>query len=342
LGLNAADSPLGRYLGAQSCASSSCHGGAGDKRDQFVLWNGRDVHRRAPATLTAARSTQIAKAAGIADATASARCTVCHAPFADVPAALRLKELDRLEGVSCETCHAPAERWLRSHTRPDVTATDRAADGLRPLEDLYVRANTCVACHEHLDRHLLTAGHPELRFELDGQSLAEPKHWQEPTGYNGAQAWLVGQLVALRELTWQNGKSDQQSEQLTARLAGLHWLLGKAGPAAGLAGAAEQADELAKAAAKLSWSVERTAAVLKALALSATDFRDAKVPREHQARRAERLVLALDRLLAASDRVLEQSVEAELNELFRLAQSLTDFDPEKFAASLGRFAAKLK
>ena len=52
-------------------------------------------------------------------------------------------------------------------------------------------------------------------------------------------------------------------------------------------------------------------------------------------------MLALDRLLAASDRGAEAKLEPELKVLFRLAQSLPDFDAAKFAAALERFAAKL-
>ena len=64
-----------------------------------------------------------------------------------------------------------------------------------------MRANTCVACHQNVDSDILAAGHPELVFELDGQSVAQPKHWTDPPD-TGARAWLVGQAVALRETSW--------------------------------------------------------------------------------------------------------------------------------------------
>lgn len=357
-----ADSPLARYVGANSCAASSCHGGAGEKRDQCVQWNAKDVHRRAHATLTMARSTQIAAAAGIADPIHNTRCTVCHAPFAEVPAPQRLAVLDRSEGVSCESCHAPAEPWIRSHTRrnspnstpPDLfTYLDKVADGMRDLKSLYVRANTCVACHENVDHDLLQAGHPELIFELDGQSLSEPKHWKEAATFSGAQAWLVGQAVALRETSWQIQRPGQSDERLVDRQAGLLWVVQKAAPVLGSTelGVLENqvepsktqavAESIAQAAAKLAWTPAQTGDVLKRLAGSAPDFRAIGPRQSVQARRAERLVLALDRLLAASDRSLEVKLEPELKELFRLAQVLPDFDPAKFATGLEKFAAKL-
>ena len=55
-----------------------------------------------------------------------------------------------------------------------------------------------------------------------------------------------------------------------------------------------------------------------------------------QARRAERLVLALDRLLAAEN---NHKADAQLNQLFKLAQSIPDFDPKQFSAALEKFSA---
>ena len=351
-----AESALARYIGASSCATASCHGGAGDQRDQWVRWNAKDVHRRSGATLTMARSVQIGAAAGIRDVADDARCTVCHAPFAGVPTAQRIGPLDRGDGVSCETCHGPAEPWIRAHTRTakdGYTHSDKVAAGLRDLRNPYVRANTCVACHENVDRELLKAGHPELIFELDGQTAAEPRHWMERTGWDGGRAWLVGQAVALREVSWQLARPGQSDSRLVARQAGLLWVVQRASRAIGqntfvslaVQSSADKtraaADDLAKDVASRPWAPGLTAAVLKQLTSAAEDLRDAGTPAEIQARRGERLVLALDRLLAASDRDLETRLDAEMKELFRLAQSLPDFDPAKFAAALEKFAAKL-
>jgi hypothetical protein len=303
-----------------------------------VRWNQADVHRRANTTLSVARSVQLAAAARLGEPASAARCTVCHAPFADVAAELRVGSLDRTDGVSCESCHGPGESYLRPHWRPDYTRADRLAVGLRDLENLYVRANVCVACHLNVEKELLDVGHPELVFELDGQSLAEPKHWKEPEGFSGAQAWLVGQAVAWRELSWYAAQPAQQSDRLAARSAGSAWLVRKAAAAAGVAG--EAPDALAQAAAALKWRPAQTVAVLRALAGSAADFRSAQ-PQPVLARQAEGLVLGLDRLLAASEPATEQRVEAELKELFRLAQAIPSFDPTAFAAALEKFAARL-
>ncbi len=90
---------------------------------------------------------------------------------------------------------------------------------MRDLKSLYVRANTCVACHQNLDSDIAAAGHPALVFELDSQSIAEPKHWRDPEDI-GVRAWLTGQAVALRELSWHlstNANSKRRRADAVAR-----------------------------------------------------------------------------------------------------------------------------
>lgn len=341
--------PPAKYLGAASCASSGCHGGGGQDQNQFLVWSLRDFHSQRPfATLTTARSKQIADALQIKDAVADTRCTSCHAPLHEVPAALRAPEFRVSEAVSCESCHGPAENWLRSHTRSDYTYAHRVTSGMRDLKNLYVRANTCVACHQNVAQPLLRAGHPELIFELDGQCVSQPKHWREKTNWHGAQAWLVGQAVALREMSWHLTREPE--ERLAARADAIYWLLRKVDgqgrvPSFGPEGdsgqhAARQAlaDKLARAAAEAQWTAEMTSTTLAALANSAEDFRT-DLPVQQHALRAERLVLALDRLAASSG---SKRADTELNDLFKLTQSLPDFDPARFAARLEAFTRALK
>ena len=168
-----------RCIGAVTCQSSMCHGGASPSRDQFTIWSREDFHFRAYATLVTARSVRIAESLGLASATDSNRCTTCHAPFAALPPGHLTSTANATEGVSCETCHNSAAAWLRGHTRPDWTYADRIDAGMRDLRSAYIRANTCVACHQVIDLALLKAGHPELIFELDGQDASEPRHWRE-------------------------------------------------------------------------------------------------------------------------------------------------------------------
>jgi hypothetical protein len=340
-------------MGANSCSASGCHGGAGELSDQFVVWSQRDVHSRSFATLTTARAQRMAEALAIANPATSPRCVICHAPLAAVDPAGLGAGVDPSEGVSCVSCHGMPAGWIRGHTRPDWTHADRVAAGMRDENDLYSRANTCVACHQNIDPALVNMGrHPALIFEMDGQTQDEPKHWRENSP--GAQAWFVGQAVALREVSWSllNGRADPARS--TPVWQGLVWLLSHSGldyrlapidPAAPsanvLASAVETADLLAKRAAQ-SWEPQNGAAVLRRLAATQNDFLAPGAAPLEQACRAERLVLALDRLLAAvpiGQRPAGASVS--LDRLFKLAQSQPDFDPAQFAGELGRFASTL-
>ena len=342
-----------KWLGANSCASSSCHGGGGAKQDQFLVWSLKDFHSQRPAaTLATARSKQIADALEMKDPAADARCTSCHAPLNGVPANLRGENFKVSEGVSCESCHGPAGNWIRAHTRADYTRADRTAAGMSDLQNLYVRANTCVACHQNVADDILKAGHPELIFELDGQSVAEPKHWSADKNGNGAQAWLVGQAVALREMSWQISHEPHPDAKLIARRDALVWLLRTVSAIDSSyalsslldvrqdAPVIEQwADNLARTAAD-NWKAENASRALKRLAQTSGAFQN--VSSEVAVRRAERLVLALDRLVVALPELKNDApVQSALNRLFQLAQSVPDFDAKQFAAALENFSATL-
>jgi hypothetical protein len=349
-----------KFLGTASCANSSCHGGGGEKQNQFLVWSLQDFHSQRPfATLMTARAKQIADALEIKDPTAAARCTICHAPLHEVPENLRGENFKISEGVSCESCHGPAENWLRSHTRTDYTRADRTAAGMRDLENLYVRANTCVACHQNVDADILKAGHPELIFELDGQSVAEPKHWSAEKNGNGAQAWLVGQAVALREMSWQLLPEQMHAlynaqnftNALSERNFALSWLLHSAvGPTSitnfGLPRfpndfdfTRQLGDKLARQISDITWTDQMTHEYLTRLASLSDKFIDTSIPQQIHARRAERLVLALDRLVAALPELKNNApVQSSLNQLFKLAQSIPDFDPKQFADALQKFS----
>jgi hypothetical protein len=227
---------------------------------------------------------------------------------------------------------------------------------MRDLQNLYVRANTCVACHQNVDADILKAGHPELIFELDGQSVAEPKHWSAEKNGNGAQAWLVGQAVALREMSWQLANEKSPTEDQENRWLALVWVLKQTdGADASLptdvrdsmgthVSDQKWADQLARAAANIEWTPTLTRKCLNQLLdknhLGFGEFSDAS-PRYH-ARRAERLVLALDRLVAALPELKNnEPVQSSLNQLFKLAQSIPDFDPKQFAGALQKFSAAL-
>ena len=156
---------LARFTGEESCRSAGCHGG-GVGKNQCSIWEKKDAHARAQAILANARSQRIGQALGMADPSKEGRCTICHSPFESIPQDRFVGGIKPEQGVSCETCHGPAEDWIRFHTRKDISREQRLSAGMREMNDLYNRANTCVACHLYIDPEYVKAGHPEMFFEL--------------------------------------------------------------------------------------------------------------------------------------------------------------------------------
>jgi hypothetical protein len=353
----AAPVELAKFTGVASCQSSLCHGG-GEGSNQCTIWKTLDFHTRAFAILLTPRSQAITDAMKSVTPTLNDRCTACHSPLRDVPAS-RVMEAARVDdGVSCENCHGPASEWLRSHTRTDYTYAQRLASGMRDLRSAYGRANTCVGCHEYLSPDIAKAGHPELIFELDSQTVSEPPHWKETDAWMGLHAWLAGQAVAFREDTWH---ALDGAPGPAARWSALGWLLEQS--AAGtpglppfamkdgaltadeLASLQKGADKLARAASSYNWTTDDARQLLQKLArtgvgVGATKDADASM------HRAEVLVQGLDRLLVAlhAHGVPGDAAAKKLDALFTDRRTPDGYDAGKFTRDLATFsdeAAKL-
>lgn len=340
-----------QFVGATGCSSSSCHGGAGVKRSQFITWTRRDIHTRGFATLTNARSERIAAALNV-PATTSARCTICHSPFAAATPAQLAPAIDPNESVSCESCHGPAASWLRGHTRADWSYATRVGAGMRDLKSLYVRANTCVACHQNIDADIAAAGHPALVFELDGQSIAEPKHWRDPDDI-GLRAWLTGQAVALREMSWRLSTEPNRTDETLSQWRGLVWLLSKVTAAerslspvdatSTFVRAQQQADALARQSSQLGGGRDFADRLARTIAASDSEFVEtADASREVLFWRAQRLVLALERLSDFADQRTSDALRpAQLTALRQDLRWSGEFDPAQFARRLRDYSASL-
>jgi hypothetical protein len=360
--VGAADSA---FLGKDSCSSSGCHGGAGPKQNQSLIWSRQDPHSRAAATLTSARSKRIAEVLKIPDATRDRSCTACHSPWQglaenSLPPAENAGKVFSVhtEAVSCESCHGPAKEWIRSHTRPDLTRAQKGLDGLRDLTLFYNRANACVACHQVIDPKLLAAGHPELLFELDGQTSAMPRHWKEREKDFRVKGWLAGQAAALREVTAQlteQRKRNSVAAQTFNQWQSLLWTIGRTLPENKIANVATNAaanvdalndlhraaDELARQAATPTNDLPETLRLFRLLLRAAPEFQDVKEPEVIWAMRAERHALALDRLSRSIDPEIAGSWEQPLAALFELVQSRSDFNGKNYAERLKQIEKQL-
>jgi hypothetical protein len=203
-----------QYTGPGSCASAACHGSVSPRSDNHVLqneystWIVKDKHSKAYAALTGGTGERMASILGLPKAETAPKCLACHA--LDVPTSERARTFDLSEGVSCENCHGPAAAWLGPHTESDWTHAKSVAAGMYDLRNLTSRAQKCLSCHlgneeKSVDHEMIAAGHPDLYFELDSFSAVMPRHWKEPGGEAGADAWFdlhelsTGQAVQLQQ-----------------------------------------------------------------------------------------------------------------------------------------------
>ena len=193
-------------------------------------------------------------------------------------------------------------------------------------------------------------GHPT--FQHAAQFDAGPfNRWQrrKRRAGIGGRGGGSGRWRSLRD-----GRIDGARE--VPRWQALLWLVQQAGSAAGLpqfdrwpltaettafSRAAELSDEVARRASA-GWTAAQTKAALARLAATKDNFLSAGVSSLVLACRAERLVLALDRLLAAQPAgERPPAASARLDELFHLVQSQPDFEPARFAQALAVFAQTL-
>ena len=280
----------------------------------------------------------MARQLGIGNAADSQSCTVCHSPMSQAKSVSSAAGLDghTIEsGVSCASCHGPAEKWLLSHTRPDYPREALAKLGMRQLGSAYQRANQCVACHQNLTDELVAAKHPALVFELDGMLIAEPKHWKEDAGFSHTRTWLVGQAVALREAAAQAKR--EPSERRTAEIAAIIALLkaSETGWDDGHEDIVGEADDFAKRISTIEFTDKQTREILAKLIANQTPFQAGAFDRVAKEYRpwstgyyAERLALALDRLnesiIASSQQ--EMIAKEPLKALFDAAKPPESFD----------------
>jgi Cytochrome c554 and c-prime len=203
-------------LGTVTCASSLCHGSVKRWKDsnvlqnEFVTWSRTDKHAKAYNILLNARSQKIVKNLGLTQPAHEAKiCLDCHAH--NIPATRHGERFKVNDGITCEACHGPAERWIQSHVATDATHAKNVSDGMFPTDDAAARAKLCMGCHfgnkDKLVTHrIMGAGHPRMSFELDTFTETAPKHFVVDKDYNerkrawsGAKTWAIGQALAVSE-----------------------------------------------------------------------------------------------------------------------------------------------
>ena len=207
-------------LGTVTCASSLCHGSVKLWKDSTVLqneyltWSRTDKHARAYNVLLNERSKRIAKNLGLKQPAHEAKiCLDCHAHV--IPDERRGERFKITDGITCESCHGPAQKWVKTHVESDSAGAALHArnieQGLYPTSDPVARAKLCMSCHygnkDKLVTHrIMGAGHPRMSFELDTFTEIAPKHFVVDKDYSerkkvwdGAKTWAIGQALAVSE-----------------------------------------------------------------------------------------------------------------------------------------------
>jgi hypothetical protein len=211
-----------RTIGTGSCAAAACHGGRreplGLKGSEYTFWATYDPHRKGYSILFDERSKRIERnyrglaSIDAAEPESDATCLSCHVRQKFEPKDVKREEYLLADGVGCESCHGPAERWLVPHTEAGWKGlSDRQKQeqfGLVNTKDLTTRISMCANCHlgsadAEVNHDLIAAGHPRLLYEFANQQGKHPKHWRiedEKARYPDyeVRAWALGQVVSAK------------------------------------------------------------------------------------------------------------------------------------------------
>ncbi len=134
--VKAAPEAVYKYMGATSC--KGCHN-VTMRGKQFDVWSSKK-HAQAYKTLANEQSGKIAKEMKIKDAQKSEKCLKCHVTGYGVADSLLGEKYSVEEGVTCEACHGPGEKYKSMKMMKDKELALK--NGLiEPTEEV------CVTCH---------------------------------------------------------------------------------------------------------------------------------------------------------------------------------------------------
>ena len=234
-GLEIIGDPLApKYVGAAGCAAANCHGGdalQGVQGSEHSIWLQKDPHANAYAVLHNAQSRRMIELLRGSsrygellknrEAHETRLCLDCHSVAPHESQLAHGHKFSLRDGVSCEGCHGPAEKWLDPHKNFDwqlKSPEEKAALGFVNTDKLTSRARMCAECHigsknKEVNHDLMAAGHPRLTFEMSAYFDNLPPHWnpnedrrrtaindphQPPEAVRSAfdaKLWAIGQLA---------------------------------------------------------------------------------------------------------------------------------------------------
>lgn len=200
-----------KFAGLAGCSTKDCHGAEAPKGspglNEYAIWKKEDPHSKTFTTLYKAPSKAQGKALNIAKVHESPRCLSCHSKVVEPALVMPNAKWAVQNGVSCEVCHGPGEKWLTPHATPKESNWPHeksVENGMIDLRSLPAWAASCASCHLQIEHDMITAGHPKLLFEMVDYNARTGAHWKtekHPSMAPGfdAKAWAVGQVVSLAE-----------------------------------------------------------------------------------------------------------------------------------------------
>lgn len=182
-----------KYYSASSCMRCHTMPTGSDPQDfvlltEYATWRMQDRHSLAYFSLVGDRGQQMAKILNADVLKKETGCLNCHSMHA-IPKDQRDPDFKLEEGVSCDGCHGPAEKWIGPHQFKEwrqKTAQEKEALGLFDLRNPARRAEICLSCHvgnvdqgKVITHAMYAAGHPPLpNFEVSCFSKRLPQHWR--------------------------------------------------------------------------------------------------------------------------------------------------------------------
>jgi hypothetical protein len=103
------EEPPPRYVGVSHCAQ--CHSSEG-LGQQVQSWR-EGPHGKAWERLGSEEAAELAKRLGVDDPQTAPECLRCHSTGAGLSRGRFTKDFDALDGVQCESCHGPGERYAK-------------------------------------------------------------------------------------------------------------------------------------------------------------------------------------------------------------------------------------
>lgn len=171
--------PLGaepRFIGVERCAT--CHT---EGRSPAVGFWRQGPHAKAFLTLKSTEALKLAKEVGVSKPSEASQCLACHTTAPDTPPE-RLTSSYRLEeGVGCEACHGPGQKYSRFEVMSKAAMLrlrkPKRADRFGARYGLKMPSEAdCRTCHDRSSK-IAQKAHPNGPFDYK-KGLEAIRHWR--------------------------------------------------------------------------------------------------------------------------------------------------------------------